>query len=126
MWKKAAFQKLITEDFADAEARMHLIALGDQMPEIEAARFVGKLMGAQCRVKTVKLRERPSVAELVGQLRRIEQELPRVVGHESSASWSLMRPGFPRCRNAEQGSAQASTWRLPRWVLGQTWSVLGG
>jgi len=91
MWKRAAFKHLLAKErqFAANEC-LNLVALGDQMPEIEAAHAVTMVMGAPSRAKTVKLREQPSIGEIIGQLRKVEEELPRLAAEDFSGEFAMV------------------------------------
>jgi len=92
MWKHAAFEQLLTrERHFSADAGVNLVALGDQFPEIDAAWHVGRLLGGQSLVKTVKFREQPSAAELLGQVGAMEAALEEVVEGRESQSFGLVR-----------------------------------
>jgi len=110
-WKKAAFKHLLTQERSVSTGKgLNLIALGDQSPEIEAAHTVVKIVGGPSLVKTVKFKEGPSVAELLGQLERAEQELAKIVQEEQSASRSLVRRPLPP--HMHHLVSQAPGWRL--------------
>jgi hypothetical protein len=96
MWKLAAFEHLLTKErHIRAEPGVNLVALGDQFPEIDAARHVTRLIGGSSRVKTVKFREAPSASELIGQLSRAEQTLSKIVQEGKSQSYSLVQRDLP-------------------------------
>merc|ERR1719330_2047428 len=94
MWKHAAFEDLFLtkERRLSAAAGLNLVALGDQLPEIDAARHVGQVLGEASLVKTVKFHEAPSVDELVGQLGKAEQALGDIVMEAESRSYGLVKP----------------------------------
>jgi len=92
MWKQAAFELLLTKErHFSAEAGVNLIAVGDQFPEIDAARNVGASIGGKSFVKTVKFREQPSAADVRGQLQSLEKALPRIATGRGSQSYGLVR-----------------------------------
>merc|ERR1712045_501088 len=96
MWKHAAFKHLLTKErYFPAEPGLNLVALGDQFPDIDAARHVGQVIGGSSLVKTVKFREAPSVDELLGQLSRVEQTLSKIVRETESQSYGLVLRQFP-------------------------------
>merc|ERR1719330_1807118 len=109
MWKHAAFEHLLTKErHFPAEPGLNLVALGDQFPEIDAARHVGQIIGGSSVVKTVKFREAPSVDELLGQLSRAEQTLSEIVKETESQSYGLVLREFPPfCENL---ASSASAW----------------
>merc|ERR1719220_2483057 len=91
MWKHAAFEQLfILERSFPAERGLNLVALGDQFPEIDAARHVGRVIGGSTLVKTVKFQEAPSVEQLLGQLTKVQQTLSEIVKEAESQSYSLV------------------------------------
>jgi len=109
MWKRQAFKELFTKSPQYTQEGINLIALGDQHPEIEAAQHVVKLLGGASLVKTVKLKEAPSVSELLGQLGRIERELAKLVYEDLSVTRSLIKRDLPA--HLEHLASRASGWR---------------
>merc|ERR1719384_1924916 len=96
MWKHAAFEHLLTKErHFPAETGLNLVALGDQFPEIDAARHVAQLIGGSSLVKTVKFREAPSVSELLGQLSRADQVLSEIVQETESQDYGLVLRDLP-------------------------------
>jgi len=93
MWKHAAFQHLLTEERQFSRG-VNLVALGDQLPEIDAARHVTQVIGCSL-VKTVKFREAPSVGELLGQLGRVEQMLCEIVQEKVSQDYGMVLRDLP-------------------------------
>jgi len=92
MWKRAAFEQLLTKErHFPAGTGVNLVAVGDQAPEMDAARHVSELIGGPSLLKTVKFREQPSVADLLGQLYAMEQALPRIVQGQASQNYELTR-----------------------------------
>merc|ERR1719210_2273680 len=109
MWKHAAFEHLLTKErHFPAEPGLNLVALGDQFPEIDAARHIGQVIGGCSLVKTVKFREAPSVDELLGQLSRAEQTLSKIVKETESQSYGLVLREFPPF--FENLASSASAW----------------
>lgn len=109
-WKIEAFKSLLTDrGHVCPEASLNLVALGDQFPEIEAARNVGRLLGDTALVKTVKLSEFPSAGELLGQLCRLERDLQEIVNDQESGSRMLKSSGM-RSLESEL-SSRACGWR---------------
>jgi len=115
MWKRTAFQDLVVSGkrFFEDEG-LNLVALGDQHLEIDAARRVGRVLAGSSVVKTVKFREKPSVAELLGQLYTAEQALGEIVMGTESLSC-----GLKRCASAAQLASLASSWRCTSEVAEQ-------
>jgi len=108
MWKHAAFEQLLTKErHFPAEPGLNLIALGDQFPEIDAARHVGRVIGGSSAVKTVKFQEAPSVDALLGQLSRAEQMLSTIVKETEDQSYGLVQRELPPFFNSLASSAAA-------------------
>merc|ERR1711915_34647 len=107
MWKHAAFEQLLTKERMFTRG-VNLIAMGDQFPEIDAARHVAQVIGEGSLVKTVKFREAPTVAELLGQLSRMEQVLGKIVQEKESQDYGLVMRDLPPF--FEHLTASASGW----------------
>lgn len=110
MWKQAAFEQLLTKErkFAPATS-LNLVALGDQFPELDAARHIGQLLGeGACLVKTLKFREAPSISELLGQLSRAEDVLAHIVKERENQDYVLVQPTLPP--DSEHLIARACGW----------------
>lgn len=109
MWKQACFEHLLTKErHYHEESGVNLVALGDQFPEIDAARHVGQVIGGPSLVKTVKFKEDPSIAELLGQLYRIEEVLSRIVKEQENQSYGLVQRRLPP--DSEHLVARACGW----------------
>lgn len=89
---------------------VNLIVLGDSPAEIQAAKAATKVLPGRSVVKTVKFKEAPSVNELLGQLRRVVQELALIVQEDRSLSRGLVQRTFPG--SMDQLSSWASGWRI--------------
>lgn len=110
MWKHAAFEHLLTKErHFRPEPGLNLVALGDQLPEIDAARHVTRAIGGSSLVKTVKFREAPSISELIGQLSRTEQILGNIVQEAQSRSYQLVLQDLPPWSN--RLASAASDWQ---------------
>jgi len=100
-WKREAFKDILRP----RPKATNLVVLGDSFSEINAAYGALPCMGDSSLVKTVKFKEAPSAEQLIGQLRRVSQEMRSLVSQDSHNHSSL-----------ELGSAQfagwASGWRL--------------
>lgn len=97
-WKSHAF-----DDVLDSLPHSNLVALGDSLAEIEAART----SRGSSFVKTLQFKRMPSTADLIGELRRVVKELINIVQKEDSACMHLVRPaGLTRSNTATLG------WRL--------------
>jgi hypothetical protein len=126
-WKKQAFKDLLCQrhGWADSDktcdhkavgfeedAGLNLVVIGDGQAEMEAAQSVGKVLRVwrpKSLVKTVKFKEYPSVAELLGQLRRVVQELGQIVDERKSTSHGLVQKMLPE--NLEHLATWASGWQ---------------
>lgn len=112
MWKRAAFEYLLTDvrQFP-RESSLNLVVFGDQNPEIDAARHMARVIGNSTVVKTVKFREAPSVAELIGQLCKVENRLCDIVNCKDDWSRGLVRRE-PMSPNLKHQVKRASGWRF--------------
>jgi len=114
-WKRLAFRDLLSQR-RQRGCDLNLVVIGDSPAEIEAARSV-KRDGTISRVslvKTVKFKIGPTVNELLGQLRRCEQELEMLVQAEVSTSrWLVQRLlPVPAAAQLDRFSSWPSRWRL--------------
>jgi hypothetical protein len=82
-------------DGADEGHLLNLVVLGDGDAEILAAQCLGRLLRPSSKIKTVKFKAQPSVAELLGQLRRVVQELGQIVEAKRSLSQGLVLKVLP-------------------------------
>jgi len=110
MWKHAAFEHLLTKERTFTTG-INLIALGDQFPEIDAARHVGEVIGSSL-VKTVKFREAPLVSELLGQLSRVEQMMCEIVKDHESQDYGMAMRDMPMF--FDDFIASASGWECAK------------
>lgn len=117
-WKRLAFKELLAcrrqrkEPSSPVGGDVNLIAIGDSPAEIEAARCAVGVLSGPSLVKTVKLKEAPSVNELVGQLRRIAQELNGIVQEERSFGKGLVQRALPaRAAHFDHLASWAAGWR---------------
>merc|ERR1712137_654666 len=90
-WKREAFRDILATvnqpRLRGVQEHTNLVVLGDSPAEMEAAHHAARAVGSSnVLVKTVKFKEQPSVAQLLGQLRRTTQELVQLVDGDSSAS----------------------------------------
>jgi len=108
MWKRAAFEHLLTKErHFPASTGLNLVVFGDQFPEIDAAHYVAWLRGDSTELKAVKLKEAPTVLELVGQLRRVERELPRIVNDSDDRSRGVVcRHLAPELKQCSSGTSE--------------------
>jgi len=102
-WKRETFRDILRP----RPRATNLVVLGDSFSEIHAAYGALPCMADSSLVKTVKLKEAPSAEELIGQLRRVSQEMSSLVGQDGHHHSSLQ--GGPA-----QFAGWASGWRLSR------------
>lgn len=122
-WKRQAFKEILARRRQEGfhPEGVNLIVLGDSPAEIQAARTATKVLCGRSMVKTVKFKETPSVNELLGQLRRVSQELAGIVQEDKSLSRGLVQRGFPVVQSERQGLAvrdQGSIDQLSSWASG--------
>lgn len=109
MWKQAAFEHLLTKERSyPSDTGVNLVALGDQFPEIDAARHVANVIGGASLVKTVKFREAPSIAALLGQIYRSVEVLGRIVKEKESQGYDLVQRKLPP--NSDHLVSRACGW----------------
>jgi len=101
----------------------NMIALGDQLPEIEAAQNVIRLIGGTSIVKTVKFKEAPTVPELLGQLAKAERELANLVLEGESVNRTFVRRTLPS--HLDHLVSQAPGWRFSNKEEESSWSLPG-
>jgi len=98
-WKKHAFRELLAqrqERVGSHELRLNLVVIGDSQAEIDAAKYATKHCGGHSPLlKTVKFKDCPTVHELLGQLRRLGQELDNIVQETDTAHRGMARRDFP-------------------------------
>jgi hypothetical protein len=109
-WKRQAFKEILAKRRQECDRDMNLIVLGDSPAEIEAAKTATKLLTANSIVKTIKFKEAPSVNELLGQLRRVLQELGSIVNEDKSGNKGLVQRTFPA--HLDHLSSWASGWKF--------------
>jgi len=115
-WKRRSFQDVVAEwqrGLRGAACGTSLVVIGDSAPEMEAAR---SLRSVPC-VKTLKLKEAPTVLDMVGELRRAAQELDRIVRAGDSASMSLAQPA-----RLSRSTTRTCGWRIS---AGEAWGLPG-
>jgi len=112
-WKKHAFKELLAERqdrVGFHENRLNLIVIGDSQAEIEAAKYATKHCGGRGPLlKTIKFKECPTVHELLGQLRRLAQELDHVVQEAATAHRVMAQRDLPE--HLDHLGNWASGWR---------------
>jgi len=112
-WKRLAFRDIVNGKGSPKHCKdrleeapvgegvpsgVNLVVVGDSTAEIQAGRSAvqGHQQGTAI-VKTVKLKEGPSVGELVGQLRAIARSLRRIVVEDKSSNKLVVRGGSSTC-----------------------------
>jgi len=113
-WKRLAFKELLLgrqECNKSASCDVNLIAIGDSVAEIQAARCAAGILSGPSLVKTVKLKDAPSVNELVGQLRRVGQELDAFVQDDHSFGKGLVQRALPARAYLDYLASWSSGWR---------------
>jgi len=110
-WKIHAFRDVLTACSTQGsswfapraqEREINLTALGDSMVDIEAAEFA--MSGRNSPLKTVKLKELPTIAELLGQLQLVQRDLPHIVEQGSSCSKTLVQGALTGWRISDSDS----------------------
>jgi len=111
-WKRQAFREILAQRRQEGYhgSGVNLVVLGDSPAEIQAAQQASKVLSGRSIVKTVKFKEAPSVNELLGQLRRVMQELAGIVMEDRSLSRSLLQRSFSG--GIDTLSSWASGWRV--------------
>lgn len=122
-WKRACFREILETrrrqrpDEASYDG-LNLVVLGDSPAEMEAAHHATKIVGGlNSLVKTVKFKEKPSVPELLGQLRRIVQELEDVV-YDSRCTSKMLDNTNNLPIHVDHMTSWASGWKL---CEGKSW-----
>lgn len=124
-WKRLAFRDVVSgkpssqrskEPTTGSRARggVNLVVVGDSSAEIQAGRsLVHGHQSGEAIVKTVKLKEAPSVGELRGQLQALARSLRRIVIEDRSASKLVVRGGTSTCGwSVQDASCGFSLWGL--------------
>mmetsp|Transcript_95505 Transcript_95505/g.270196 ORF Transcript_95505/g.270196 Transcript_95505/m.270196 type:complete len:295 (+) Transcript_95505:97-981(+) len=103
-WKRETFKDILKP----RPRATNLVVIGDSFSEIHAAHGALHCMVHGSLVKTVKFKEAPSANELIGQLRRVSQEMGGLVSQDSHQHHNMER--WP----AQFGhmAGWASGWRL--------------
>jgi len=98
-WKKHAFRELLAERqdrVGFHEKRLNLIVVGDSEAEIDAAKYATKHCGGSSPLlKTIKFKDCPTVHELLGQLRRLAQELDHIVQESATTHRGMAQRDLP-------------------------------
>jgi len=113
-WKRMAFKQIMK---GQRPCGANLVVLGDSPAEMEAAHSAVRAVEAPSLVKTVKFREQPSAAQLLGQLQRVSEDLAGIVREEACTSREL--EPVPGPEGSGHLSFAASGWRLGG---GRDWS----
>jgi len=119
-WKEAAFKYYLTEESsACLPPDLNLIAIGDQLPELRAAHTIANSLGHPAKAKTVRFKTQPSLAELVGQLRRAECELEGLLAEARPFRHTMLRRGFPFAPQTDLACALG--WELSGVPVARGW-----
>lgn len=90
-WKRHTFNDIFAPRKDTCPRGINLIVMGDSAAEIEAAIHTADILGPSSKVKTLKFVENPGVNELMGQLRRVTQNLGSIVSDGRSNNYKLLR-----------------------------------
>jgi hypothetical protein len=120
VWKREAFKQILCrrsvgmrQNVRQFQTAMNLLVLGDSPAEIEAAKTAATAMASDSLVKPLKFKVAPTIDEVLGQLRRVSQELPSLVQDKRSISQALVNSGGVLQTFMNIGSASsASSWTL--------------
>lgn len=118
-WKRRAFRRILKRKRADGYEGLNLVVLGDQSAEMQAVHSAAKVLRGPSLIKTVKFVEAPSVDQLLGQLRKVAQELGALICAEYSSSTGLAKRRLPEHQSHLE--AWASGWTFS---LGRDWAQL--
>jgi len=125
-WKRCAFRDIVSRkdgevveastggEICEPHSGVNLVVVGDSAAEIQAGRSVvqGNSQG-DAIVKTVKLKEAPTVGELRGQLQALARSLRRIVIEDRSSSKFVVRGGSSTCGwSVRDASCGLSLWNL--------------
>jgi len=118
MWKRECFDRLFLRERAyPADRGLNLIALGDQYPELDAAKRVVQVLGGPSTVKTLKFKEQPSIPELIGQLCKAEAMMAKLVSVDESGSFGLFLRRDEFYAFTEQANpASPASWKVLEMV----------
>lgn len=112
-WKKHAFRELLSERQERAgshQSRLNMVVIGDSQAEIDASKYATKHCGGRSPVlKTIKFKECPTVPELLGQLRRLSQELDNIIQDTKTTHSGMAQRELPE--HLDHLSSWASGWR---------------
>jgi hypothetical protein len=112
-WKKHAFRELLAERqerLGYEDTRLNLVVIGDSQAEIDASRHATKHCGGRAPLlKTIKFKECPTVQELLGQLRRLAQDLDEFVQERRTVHRGMQQRELPE--HLDHLSNWASGWR---------------
>jgi len=95
-WKRRTFKELLGKWQSNHwNPGVNLLVIGDSTYEIEAAQVASRTLSPSSLVKTVKLKEAPSVTELLGQQQKVSQALQDIVSEAQSANRVLVHRQSP-------------------------------
>uniref|UniRef100_A0A7S4UXH9 Uncharacterized protein n=1 Tax=Alexandrium monilatum TaxID=311494 RepID=A0A7S4UXH9_9DINO len=118
-WKRRCFRKILKQKRASGHCGLNIVVLGDQAAEMHAVHSAVKVFQGPSLVKTVKFVESPSVEQLLGQLRKVAQELGGLVCAEKNSSTDLTK------RRLQHGERHLEAWATG-WTfsLGKDWGTM--
>lgn len=89
-WKRMAFREILArrqmEGLCPDPTSVNLVVIGDSVVEMEAAKASTKVLAGHSLVKTLKFKEAPSAYELLGELRKVNLEIAKIVQLEHKLS----------------------------------------
>jgi hypothetical protein len=109
-WKRQTFKELVGHWVCTAANNTKLVVLGDSRAEIEAAWALQDML---C-IKTIKFKEKPSLADLLGELSKVEQELDGIVRGSDSVQIDLVQE---EDRSDSAASPSGTRWGLSKAYL---------
>lgn len=94
LWKEKAMREHVSKFYSQyvRQSWKNIISIGDQICEHNACRIVSEnrpYAHKECRIKTVKLLEEPSIEDLVSELQVVTQWLTGLVKHDGSLDLDL-------------------------------------
>jgi len=87
-WKFHAFQDHVSATFGESKCVKHVVSFGDSNVEREAVRAVTRNI-TNCRTKSVKFAETPSLRELIRELQLVTNCMSYVVTHDGDLDLQL-------------------------------------
>jgi len=95
---------------SNASSPVNLVVLGDSTAEIQAGKSaVQSLNDSESIVKTVKFKETPTVADLLGQLQTVTRDLRNLAAEQKSISKQLVHGSLSGWSLCDEGRLTAAT-----------------